>query len=223
MDVVFYRSVIMLLVVFTVLRLMGKRQLGQLELSELVVAVMLSDFAVAPVADTSKSIFHGIIPLLVLLFFELLFSKISFENVHFRAMFAGKPSILVKNGVINQSEMRRNKYTTDELVEQLRRQSITDLSTLKYAILEVDGTLNTILSAENQPLTFSTRDAAPLERGLPIIIINNGRIMSENLKVLGLDENWLAKQLEQRDIKNPKSVYLMLIDEAGGIYFARRS
>lgn len=222
MEILVYRTIIMLAVVLLALRLMGKRQFAQLEISELVVAVMISDLAVEPIIDSEKNLLHGIIPVLMLLFCELFMSVLSLHSVRMRVLFSGKPSILVKSGQINQKEMHKNRLTIDELFEGLRSLNVTDISTLKYAILETDGTVNAILAVEDKPLTVSKVNTAPVEHGMPVIVINDGKILDDNLKLLGLDIAWLNKQLKHFNVKSPKGVYLLTVDEAGGIFFARR-
>ena len=187
MAIIFFRTIIVFLSIVVSMRIMGKRQLGELELSELVVAILISDMAVHPLQDIGIPLLNGIIPVVTLLCCELIFSGLIMRSVKMRVLLCGKPSMLVSNGEINQIEMRKNRFTLDELTEELRNQSVTDISKVKYAILETDGTLNTILFPGEQPVTVSQMGISVDDPGFPSIIINNGVIIEENLKMMGRD------------------------------------
>jgi uncharacterized membrane protein YcaP (DUF421 family) len=204
------------------LKLMGKRQLGELELSELVVAVLISDLAALPLEDIGIPLLNGLIPVVTLLCCELLLSFATLKSMKFRKMMWGKPSILIDNGKIIQEELKRNRLSLDELTESLRKKDITDISTVRYAILETDGTLNTVLYQSEQPVTASMMNINLPEKGIPIAVISDGRILTENLHLLGKDENWLGKELKRRNNIDPKDVLYMTLDDAGGIYFAAK-
>lgn len=220
--VMIYRTIIMYAFVILTMRLMGKRQMGELELNELVVAVMISEMAAIPIVEEGQSIIHGIIPIATLLVCELLVSFTALKSIKFRILISGTPSIIVKDGKINQKELRKNRFTLDELTEELRTQGITDISTIKYAILETDGSLNVILFNEHLPVKNKSMNIGEKDNGLPLFIINDGRILTNNLKILGLDESWLKNELKRRKIKNPKDVFLLSVDECGNIYFAQK-
>lgn len=220
MAIIFIRTIILFIMIVGSLKLMGKRQLGELELSELVVAVLISDMAALPLQDIGIPLLYGLIPIITLLCCELLISYASLKSIRFRIMMWGKPSIIVLNGKIMQNELKKNRFSLDELAESLRKKEITDISTVKYAILETDGTLNTILFQSEQPVTPSQMNLDTVEKGMPVAVISDGRILSDNLKKIGKDENWLKKQLSQRNETTPEKVFYMTVDEAGGIYYA---
>jgi uncharacterized membrane protein YcaP (DUF421 family) len=213
MAIIFIRTIIVFILILASLKLMGKRQLGELELSELVVAVLISDMAALPLQDIG-------IPIITLLCCELLISFASLKSIKFRAMMWGKPSILIFNGKIVQSELKKNRFSLDELAESLRKKDITEINTVKYAILETDGTLNTILYQSEQAVTPSQMNMDVAEKGLPVAVISDGKVLSDNLRKIGRDENWLKKQLSQRGAAKPQDVFYMTVDEAGGVYFA---
>ena len=201
---------------------MGKRQLGELEPSELVVAVLISDIASQPMQDVGTPLLYGLIPTLLLLACEVLIAGAAMKSPRFSGLVFGKPSIIVENGVINQREMRKNRITPDELGITLRKKDVTDISRVKYAILERDGSLSILLYQSESPVTPATLGIATSEPGYPIIVINDGRTMSDNLKKLGFDEKWLKKQLKSRGVSDAGSVYYMSVDESGGIYYAAK-
>jgi len=201
---------------------MGKRQLGELEPAELVVAVLISDLASHPLQDPGIPLLYGLIPVATLLCCEILISAGILKSVQFRSLICGRPSVLIKNGIINQREMKRNRFTVDELAEELRKKEITDFATVKYAILETDGSVSALLYPSERPLTVRQLDLRTEDVGYPVIIINNGRLMSENLTNAGKNKAWLSKELGKRGITDHNQVYLMTVDGANRIYLARK-
>ena len=214
------------IIIYTVLillfRVMGKRQLGDIELSELIVTILISDMASVPMSDPSRPIWEGILPVLTLLGLSFLVSYLSMRWVRFRAFVSGKPTLLIVHGRIDQTQMRRNRFTPDELTEALRNQGFLDLNAVEYAILETDGSLNIIQRPEDRPVTAGQMGIQTEDVGYPIMVINNGRVLSDNLRLLGRDERWLQKQLRQNGLSAPEDVYLMTADMAGGIFLAPR-
>lgn len=220
---IFFRSVIIYAVLILLLRLMGKRQLGDMELSELIVTVLISQVASTPIVDPEKPLWAGIVPVLALLGTELILSLICLKSVRFRAVLSGKPALLIVRGRIDQTQMRRNRFTPDELAEALRNEGILDLNTVDYAILETDGKLNVIPAPAFRPVTAGQMDIAAEDSGYPMLVINNGRVMEQNLRILGKDRNWLDKTLQAQGLSSPGEVYLMTVDQKGGAYIAPRA
>ncbi|MCD8322138.1 MAG: DUF421 domain-containing protein [Oscillospiraceae bacterium] len=219
---IFINAVIIYGVLILLLRLMGKRQLGDLELSELIVTVLVSQVASTPIVDPEKSLWYGIVPVVTLLGLELILSWLMAKNVKFRAVLAGQPALLIVHGRIDQTQMRRNRFTPDELAEALRNEGVLDMNAVDYAILETDGRLNVILSPENRPVTAGQMNLTQEDTGYPMIVINNGRVMENNLRILGRDMNWLNAQLKAQGLKSPRQVYMMTADMTGGTFLAPR-
>ena len=219
MAIVFFRTLIVFFALLFSMRLMGKRQLGELELSELVVAVLISNVAAHPLQDIGIPIMNGILPVIILLCCELIISGFIVKSVRFRAFICGKPSILISSGVIDQDEMKQNRFTLDELYEELRNQGVLDVSLVKYAVLETDGKLNLVMFPAERPVTASQMQIKVNDTGYPMIIVNNGRLIGENLKKCGKDRKWLDKKLERRKVKRLNDVYLMTINSSDQIYF----
>lgn len=201
---------------------MGKRQIGELEPVELVVAVLISNLAAHPLQDIGTPLLYGLIPVLTLLCCEILVTAFIVKSVKFRAFISGKPSVLILKGKIMQSEMKKNRFTLDELSEQLRKKNITDISTVKYGILETDGTLSTVLYTDQAPLTPKQMNIYTDDVGYPVMLINEGRVLENNLKKMGFNDIWLKRQLKEKKINQEKDVYLMTVDENGHVYFAVR-
>ena len=218
-----YRTAVMFIVVLVAMRIMGKRQLGQLELNELVVAIMLSELAVSPITNPGNRLLYGIVPIAVLLVGELTLVFLCMKSIRLRTIFIGKPSILLQDGRINQKEMRRNRITLTELTEKLRSQGHTDFSTIKYVLLEVNGALSVLPFAAYAPATHEAHQLQKEDKGLPVLVISDGRVLDKNLKSLGLDQRWLEKEVQNRGAKSTKEVFLFTVDEKRNIYFAAKT
>ena len=222
MVIAFVRTVILYCLIIAGVRLMGKRQVGELEPSELVVSLLIADLAAVPMQDFGIPLLTGVIPILTLLSITMVLSVLTMKSVRFRALMCGKPSIVVRDGVPDQREMRRNRFTVDELLEELRIKGYTDLTKIKYAILETNGQLSVLPCAAQKPPTAQQLSVKVQESGLPIVLISDGRLMEENLAASGHDRPWLDKQLAKHNCPSPAHVFLLTVDEAGGVYFATR-
>ena len=222
MAIIFIRTIIVFASLVIAMRLMGKRQLGELELSELVTAVLISDMASHPLQDIGTPLLNGLISVVTLLCCELLISAGILKSQRFRTLLCGKPSMLIVNGRVCEKAMRQNRFTLDELAEELRNQGVTDMSTIKYAILETDGTLNTIPYPTERPVTAAQMNISVPDNGFPTVVINDGRVLSGNLRSVGRDEKWLDKELRKRKVRSASDVYLMTIDETDGVYFVEK-
>lgn len=221
MGIVFFRTLIIYVSLIFAMRLMGKRQLGEIELSELVITVLISDIAAHPLQDIGIPLMNGVLPIVILLCCELIISGVIVKSSRAKELICGKPSFIIVNGVIDQKEMKKNRLTPDELAEELRGQSVLDISQIKYAILETDGRLNVILFPSERPVTAGQMQVKTDDTGYPVIIINNGRVISKNLRLCGKDERWLQKELSARKVSDPKDVFLMTVNNCGQIYFAK--
>jgi len=217
-----YRTAVMFVIMLITMRILGKRQLGQLELNELVVAIMLSELAVSPITNPNHRLLYGIIPVAVLLVGELFIAFLCMKSTRIRALVVGKPSTIVKNGQIVQTEMRKNRLNLSELTEKLRAQGHTDLSTIKYVLLEVNGTLSVLPFAAHKPATYEAHQLQAEDNGLPVMVIGDGRVMEKNLTSIGLDRRWLEKELQNRGLTDPTQVFLLTVDENRNIYFAAK-
>ena len=220
MAIAFIRTVILYLLIIAGIRLMGKRQVGELEPSELVLDLIIADLAAVPMQDFGIPLLSGIVPILTLLCITMVLSVLTMKSVRFRAVICGRPSIIVENGKIRQSEMRRNRFTVDELMEELRLKGVTDLSKIKYAVLETNGQLSVLHYADDLPVTAGQMQLKPEEKGLPVVIINDGRVLDHNLRLRGLDREWLAKQLEAGGVKRTQEVFLLTVDERNNTYLS---
>jgi len=217
MAIILIRTLILFLSLILAMRLMGKRQL-----SELVVAVLVADIASIPLQNPSLPLSYGLIPLLVLFCCELIISGLTYRSVSLRKLLYGRPNLIIEHGHIAQQAMHRNRFTLDELTQELRNQGILDITSVEYAVLETNGRLNIILTPEQQPVTAAQMGVTPDDTGYFSILINNGRIIDKNLKRMGRDERWLQKQLQQHGVQSVQDVYLLMCSDAGQIYFSAK-
>lgn len=222
MVIAFLRTIILYAFIIIGIRLMGKRQVGELEPSELVLALLIADLAAVPMQDFGIPLLTGLIPILTLLCLTMALSVLTMKSVRFRAVLCGRPSVIVENGKLRQREMQKNRFTLDELMEELRMKGITDLTTVKYAILETNGQISVLPYASKQPVTAQQMNLSPQESGLPMVIINDGRVITRTLHSRGLDEVWLQKQLQQHHVTRPQDVFLLTVDEKNTVYLAKK-
>lgn len=222
MAVILIRTVIVFICLVLAMRLSGKRQLSELEISELIIAVLISDIASLPLQDVGMPLLNAILPILALISCELIISGMTLRSSRLRGIIFGRPSVLIKNGIIDQQAMHKNRFSLDELAETLRSNSVTDIRTVRYAILETDGDVNVILNAEAQPLTPESITKNEPDGGMPHIIINDGRLLENNLRLVGRDMRWLEGELKKHKVKSSRDVYCMSVDDAGNIYFAAK-
>lgn len=222
MAVIIVRTLIIYIGLMVSMRLMGKRQLGELEISELVVTVLVADITAMPLQDIGIPLINGLIPLILLLCFEILVTGAATKSIRIRYFVFGRPSILIEDGVVCQKAMKENRFTIDELYEELRQQGITDISKVERAVLETSGILNVILFPSEQPVTARQMGISVPKIGLPLILVNEGRVMSDNLKKIDKDEQWLLDRLKSHGLCRSEDLYLFSIDESGKEYIAKQ-
>ena len=220
MAIVIVRTLIIYFSLLVTMRLLGKRQLGEMELSEFVLAALIADLAAHPLQDIGIPIINGLVPIITLFCCEVLIAGAAMKNIRLRSLLFGKPSLLIIRGRISQREMRKNRFTSDELYEELRTQGCMDISKIEYAILETDGQLNVILYPAERPVTASLLKLDAGEGGYPAIIVSDGHILEANLRHMGRDLNWLNKQLRERGHSDASSIFLMTVNDSGQVYFA---
>ena len=218
MATAFIRTVLLYFIIMVGLRALGKRQIGELEPIELVMTLLISDLAAIPMQDFGIPLLNGIVPILTLLSLSMLLSWGCMRSLRLRRLICGNPTTLIKDGVLQQKAMQSNRFTLDELVEELRAQGVTDLTTVKFAVLETNGQLSVLLYPDEQPATPKQLGKAVKDDvSLPNILINDGRILHHNLSYAGLTLDWLSKQLKSHGYQTAGEVFLFSIDEKGKI------
>ena len=212
----YLRTVLLYLVLLGAVRLMGKRQIGQMEASEFVVAMLVADLAAIPMQDVAIPLYAGLVPILTVLGAELILAGICLRSIRFRRLLCGKPVILIENGRILQGSLRKTRVTIDELMGHLREKDVLDVRTVQYAILETNGNLSVFpYPAEVAP---SAKDLQihPKERFLPITVVSDGHLMEENLALTGRDLEWLRQTLGDYRA-TVAGTWLLTVDKAGHV------
>ena len=222
MIIAYIRSIVLFVILIFAVRLMGKRQIGEMEPSEFVVTMIIANLATVPMQDSATPLFSGVIPILTILSLELLLSVLSMHSVFFRRVLCGKPEILVHNGQIDQKAMKSARINADELSELLRQSGITDLNEVQYAILETNGNVSILPYPEHEPASANEAKIKVTKRDLPITLISNGRLMKKNLPVAQVDRNWIDKTLRKHNLR-VKDVYLLTLEASGKMYLAEKA
>lgn len=218
MITVFIRALILYLVVVVVMRMMGKRQVAQMQPFELVIMIMIADLAVTPMEDIDIPLVNGVIPIVVLLSVQVLASYFSLKSEKFRDFICGKPSILIHKGRIDQSEMHRLRVNINDLLEALRSKNYFNVNDVQYAILETNGQISVIPKADKRPVETADLSVMVQEEELPITLISDGKLDNKKLRKSGYDKKWLMDQLGQQNINNVRDVFLASLSSDGSLY-----
>ena len=221
MLVLFIRSILIYIVVLLVMRLMGKREIGQLQPFELVIAIMIADLAATPMANSGIPLTNGVIPILGLLVMDLIISVGNMKSIKVRQFISGKPSILIYRGKIDEKMLRKERFTINELQERLRDNNILNIGDVEYAILETSGQVTVIQKPEKRNTIPEDFGIMPEYEGLPYDLVVDGEIMRENLKQLGKDENWLKNKLKEFNIKSEEAL-IVTIDGKENIFCQKK-
>ncbi len=204
----FIRTIIMYFFVVLMLRLLGKRQIGELEPSELVVTIVISEVAALPIQDVSVPLANSLVAIFLLLTLEVVLSFSAYKCLWARKLFYGTPSVFYEKGKINQKEMKKQRFNLNDLMECVRNTGMTSLSDVDFVIMETNGNVSVIPTQAQS----DEQETAPSSPFISYVIIDNGNINENNLSRLGFDKNWLIKQLEKRKIKKPDEVFCMTAD-----------
>ena len=217
MIITFVRSIILYILVLLVMRLMGKREIGQLQPFELAISIMIADLASIPMTDIGIPIFNGIIPMLGLLTMHLIISVINLKSMKAREIICGKPSILIYRGKINEEILKKERFTINELEERLRTSNVFNFGDVEYAILETSGQVTVIQKPEKRNTIPEDFNITPEYEGIPYDLVIDGKVMVKNLQQIGKDYNWLKKQAEKFKIK-PEEALIITIDGKNQIF-----
>ncbi len=221
MIITFFRSIVLYIIVLIVMRLMGKREIGQLQPFELAISIMIADLASIPMADIGIPIFNGIIPILGLLAMHLIISLLNLKSMKAREIICGKPSILIYRGRINEKVLKKERFTINELEERLRANNVFNLGDVEYAILETSGQVTVIQKPEKRNTTPQDFKIVPEYEGIPYDLVVDGKIMHANLREIGKDYNWLKKQVEKFKMK-PEEALVVTMDGKGQIFCQKK-
>ena len=218
MLISYLRTAILYLVLILSIRLMGKRQIGQMEASEFVVTMLVANLASIPMQDAAIPLYSGLLPILVVLGMELTLSGLILRSVLIRRFFCGKPVILIDNGKVLLENLRRTRVTLDELTGHLRQKDVLDIQTVQFAILETDGSLSVFPFSRERPASAKEAGIQVKKQYLPISIVEDGYVSRENLQKAGKDRIWLDKILQQHHA-SLQDTLLLTVDKSDHVVF----
>ncbi len=218
MAIIFVRTVILYFAILISMRIMGKRQLGEMEISEFIVAALIADLAATPLQDIGIPLLNGLVPIIIMFCFEIIIAGLNMRSVKLRKLTYGRPEIIIRNGRIIREAMHKNRFTLDELMQELRAQGLTDTAQVEYAVLETNGQLSIILKSGDQPVTASQMGVVGDDVSYAHIIINEGRILDNNLELLGRDRRWLSNELKRQNLRSADEVYILTLSENGSVF-----
>lgn len=217
MIATFVRSIILYIIVLVVMRIMGKREIGQLQPFELAIAIMIADLASIPMTDIGIPISNGIIPIFGLLVMHIIISVLNLKSRKIKELICGKPTILIYQGKIDEKQLKKERYTVSELQEKLRSSNVMDLGDVEYAILETSGDITVIQKPDKRAATPEDFGIMPEYEGISYNLILDGKVIKENLKAINKDYDWLRKQVNKFKIE-PEDALVVSINGKGRIF-----
>ena len=214
----YVRTIILYTALILAIRLMGKRQIGQMEPSEFVVAMLVADLASIPMQNNAIPLINGLMPILIVMGLELILSHLSLKSIRLRKLLCGKPVILIDNGKVIQENLHRTQVTLDELSGHLREKNVLDIQTVQFAILETNGSLSVFPYPAEQPATARDAGVKASKQYLPITVVSDGILLTDNLKKAKKDGAWLHRVLRERNA-TLEGTCLLTVDEVGHLYY----
>lgn len=214
MIFIVFRTVIIYIVVTLAIRLMGKRQIGDMQPNELVITLLISEIAAIPLQDINQPVLLGIVAIFVLVFLEIIISILTMKIFKFRQLMSGKSAVIIKNGVIDQQTMRDVRMTVLDLIELLREKDVFDIKDVAFAVLEVNGSLSILKNSDAQTVTRKDMKISGKEEALQLPVITDGKVIKESLKNLSMNYDKITSILKSKN-KTPENVFLMTVNRNG--------
>lgn len=221
MLIVFFRAVILYIVIIFSMRLMGKRQLGELQPSELVITILMSNIATLPIEDMNIPMIMGVVPIFTLVCLDVIMSHLSLVSRRFRRMISGSPKIIISDGKIDQVQMKKLRFSIDDLLESLRSVQVFDISEVQLAVVETTGKISVYEKQNKQVCTPEDLGIKKREQNPPQLVIDDGEIVENALRFLGLDKKWLDKTLKTEKCK-AEDIFIMTVDPQGQYTLIRK-
>ncbi len=222
MTTILIRTVIIYIFLLTIMRIMGKRQLGELEVSELVSTLLLSDIASLPITSQAIPLVYAIIPIITITAFEVIMSVLLTKVPFFKNLLSTRPAVLIRQGVIDRKEMMKNRISIDELLSELRQKSISDITEVDYAIIEQNGKMTVFSKRLYSQPTSEELGLSPKEHGICHVLVSDGRINRHGLICTNKTEEWVLCALKERQTPL-KEVFLMTLDDSEKVNVIQRS
>ncbi|CAM3509351.1 DUF421 domain-containing protein [Marinicrinis lubricantis] len=222
---IFFRTVIVYFLVFLLLRLMGKREIGKLSVFDLVISIMIAEVAIIVVDNPDKPMLEGILPMLVLVSIQIMIAYITLKNRKLRRLFDGKPSAIIENGHLNREEMAKQKYNLDDLMQQLRQNNLRNVADVEFAYLETNGKLTVIQKNQNQNQQNGSSSNNPhgiRYEGLPIPLIMDGKVQDQNLEKIQKTRFWLKNEIQKKGLHDFKEIFLCTLDHKGRLFIDKK-
>lgn len=216
-----YRTLFVYFLVLVVIRMMGKREIGQLSPFDFVVAIIIADLAAIPMEAVDVPLWHSILPLVFLALLEIIMSYATLFSQGVRNAVCGEPQIVIKNGRLQRHEMRRARYNLDDLLAQLRGKGVANIADVEFAVLETSGRLSVFQKSQHRPVTPADLGITTGYEGLPTVLVMDGNVMTKNLREVLLDEKWLYDRLEEHDLV-PKKVLLASLGTDGKLFINKK-
>lgn len=217
---VFMRTTILYATVLVLIRLMGKREVGQLSPFDLVVAIMIAELAAIPMENTDIPLHMGILPIIILVIAEIALAKISLKSEKLRAFINGTPSVVIDKGVVLENQIRKLRFNVNDLLSLLRQKDVANIADVEYAILENSGNLSVILRPEKQPVIKEDLQIITPSEGLPVALITDGHLSKENLQRAKVSKDWLLGQIKESGYTGFDEVFLATLDEQGHLFLS---
>ncbi len=221
MIITLLRTFILYIILTLAIRIMGRRQVGELQAGELVITLLLSQIASQPICDTETPLSYSITAFLVLVSLEIIMSAFALKSVKFRSLWQGNALVLIRDGVLDQKQMKRLRFTMDDLIEALHQKNVFDISDVQYAISETDGTLSVMLKPEKRTVVNEDMKLNPKDTALPCLVILDGRVLDINFVDCDLSSEKLGILLSRAHVKQ-EEIMLMTADKCGNTYIVRR-
>lgn len=215
---IFLRTIILYTTIVVLMRLTGKRQIGQLELTELVTAFMISELAASPISDNTIPLLYGVIPAVTLVCLEVFLSYAAMKSRTFRRLVTGRPLALVYKGKIDKEQMNKSRITVEELLSAMRCNGVSCMSDIEYAFLEQNGTISVITKSNENPPSAKDLNVKVAEKGIEHSIIVDSDVSTKELEKLGKNKKWLEQKLKENGFKNVNEVFYMGVNELDEIY-----
>lgn len=216
-----FRTCLLYIVVIIAIRFMGKRQIGDMQPSELVITILISEIAAIPIQDKEIPLYIGIAATITLVILEMLSSYLAMKSIKLRKWLYGSSAIIIKDGVIDQKVLRKQRVTAPDLLEVLRNQQVFDITQVAYAILETNGQLSVLLKPDYQTVTFNTYDGEKPSGTMPTLVISDGKLLDNAIRRQKLSKEEIIKELNKRNLKI-KDVFIMTTDDDKSINIIKK-
>ena len=215
------RTVLIYVFLILTMRLMGKRQIGELEVTDLVTTLLLSEIASLPITNRDIPVAFAIVPMVILLSLEVFSSYILLSAPKLKILLSAPPTVLIQRGKLIQSALRETRITVEELMSEVRQQSLTDLSQVEYAILEKNGKLTVLPKAQYAQPTVEQMGLRPSDESLMHIVYSNGAYSKEGLRLIGKDRAWLLEELKKKQL-SPHHLFCVTANESGDLFWIEK-